>query len=127
MNKVILIGRVGKDPEVITAGESKMCKFSLATSEYYRDKSGGRKQTTEWHNIVIWGALVESAAKYIKKGDEVSVEGKIKTTVYDKDGVKKYNTSIYAERFSLHGRKLESTSQSQQTEEPANVTDDLSF
>ena len=126
MNKVILIGRVGKDPEVITSGETKMCKFSLATSEYYKDKAGQRQQSTEWHNIVIWGALVDSAAKYIKKGDEVSVEGKIKTTSYEKDGVKKYSTSIYAERFSLHGRKPESAPSAQNSQE-APIADDLPF
>jgi single-strand DNA-binding protein len=109
VNKVILIGNAGKDPEVryLENGTPK-CSFSLATSETYTNKNGEKVTNTEWHNIVIWRGLAEVAQKYVKKGTQVYIEGKIKSRSYDdKDGVKKYITEIVADSMQLLGRRPE--------------------
>lgn len=116
VNKVILIGNAGKDPEVryLENGTPK-CSFSLATSETYTNKNGEKVTNTEWHNIVIWRGLAEVAQKYVKKGTQVYIEGKIKSRSYDdKDGVKKYITEIVADSMQLLGRKPENGQQSDQ-------------
>lgn len=106
LNKVILIGRLGKDPEVRTfEGTRKVANFSLATSEVYKDKNGQRQESTEWHNIAIWGPQAEIAEKYLKKGMLLYVEGSIKTRSYEKDGVKKFVTDIQADTFKMLERK----------------------
>lgn len=100
LNKVILIGNVGKDPEVrqFDNGHKKI-SFSLATNESYKDKDGAWQEQTEWHNVVGWGFLAE---RPIAKGDTLYVEGKIKTRDYnDKDGNTRYITEILAERFNM--------------------------
>ena len=105
LNRVTLIGRLGKDPEVrrLESGAA-VAKFSLATSETYKDKDGNKVDTTEWHNIIIWRAQAEIAEKYLKKGMLVYVEGKLTYREYtDKDNQKKYFTEIVASDF----RKLE--------------------
>jgi len=107
VNKVILIGFVGKPPEqrVFGSGES-VTSFSLATSEKYKDKSGEWKDQTEWHNISCFGKLSEIANKYVTKGTQVYVEGKIKTNKYtDKSGVEKYSTNIVVSSLQLLGSK----------------------
>ena len=107
VNKVILIGFVGKPPEqrVFGSGES-VTSFSLATSEKYKDKSGELKDQTEWHNISCFGKLSEIANKYVTKGTQVYVEGKIKTNKYtDKSGVEKYSTNIVVSSLQLLGSK----------------------
>lgn len=107
VNKVILIGFVGKPPEqrVFGSGES-VTSFSLATSEKYKDKSGEWKDQTEWHNISCFGKLSEIANKYITKGTQVYIEGKIKTNKYiDKAGVEKYSTNIVVSSLQLLGSK----------------------
>lgn len=90
VNKVILIGHLGKDPEVRNfEGGNMTAKFSLATTESYRDKTGNRVESTEWHNIVLWSKLAEVASKYLHKGSQVYIEGKIRNRSYDdKDGNK---------------------------------------
>jgi len=101
INKVILIGRLGAEPETAETKNGLGCKFSLATSESWTDKNTGQKQEkTEWHNIVIWGRLAEVAAQYLHKGSQVYLEGKLETT--------KYNEKYYT-RVVLHayGSKLE--------------------
>lgn len=106
VNKVHLIGRTGKDPEVRYAGETPVATFTLATSEKYKDKSGQYQESTEWHNIVAWRGLAEVAEKYITKGKEIYVEGKIKTRSYDdKDGNKRYITEIVADTIQLLGKR----------------------
>jgi len=114
INKVILIGRAGKDPELyITKSDKKVVKFSLATWENYRDEKeeSGWRQETEWSNIVVWGDSAESLAKYVKKGNLVYVEGKIKTRSYeDKQGVTKYITEIIGWAKSLEKRETSGTS-----------------
>lgn len=98
MNKVILIGNVGNDPEVrqIPSG-AKVCRLSVATSESYKDKASGEwKETTEWHSVTLWDFLAERAEKFIKKGSKVCIEGKNKTTSYEKEGVTHYRTEVQA-------------------------------
>lgn len=103
VNKVILIGNLGKDPE-ITRLESgvKKAAFSLATTEVYRNKEGEKINHTEWHNIVLWRGLAEVAENYLKKGNTVFVEGRIRKREYeDKDGVKRYITDILGDNMTM--------------------------
>lgn len=107
VNKVILIGNLGKDPEVRhLEGGVAVARFPMATSESFKDKSGEKKEVTEWHNIVVWRGLAEVAEKYLKKGNSVYIEGKLKTNKYkDKDGVEKYSTEIVADNMTMLGGK----------------------
>lgn len=107
LNRVTLIGRLGKDPEVrrLESGAA-VAKFSLATSESYKDKDGNKQETTEWHNIVVWRTQAEIAEKFLKKGMLIYVEGKLTYREYtDKDNVKKYYTEIVASSFQMLERK----------------------
>ncbi|TKG88903.1 single-stranded DNA-binding protein [Puteibacter caeruleilacunae] len=107
VNKVILVGNVGKDPEVrhLDSGVA-VANFPLATSESYTAKSGERVTTTEWHNIVLWRGLAEVAEKYVTKGKQLYIEGRIRTRSYDdKDGNKRYITEIFADNMQMLGRK----------------------
>ena len=107
LNRVTLIGRLGKDPEVrrLESGAA-VAKFSLATSESYKDKDGNKVETTEWHNVVVWRAQAEIAEKFLKKGMLIYVEGKLTYREYtDKDNVKKYFTEIVANNFQMLERK----------------------
>ena len=112
LNKVMLIGNVGKDPEVRhLEGGSVVASFSLATTEKYRDRNNELKETTEWHNIVCWRALAELADKYIRKGTQIYVEGKIRTRSWeDQSGQKRYTTEILADSIQLLGRKADNPS-----------------
>lgn len=106
LNKILLIGNVGQDPQVRTVGDQKVATFTLATTEKRKDKSGNPIQETEWHNITIWGKLAEVAEKYVTKGTPLYVEGKIKTEKYtDKEGNEKFATRILASSFQLLGGK----------------------
>jgi single-strand DNA-binding protein len=118
VNKVILVGHLGKDPEVRTleAG-TKVATFSLATTESFKGKDGQRVDQTEWHSIVLWRGLAEVAEKYLKKGQLVYIEGKLKTRSWEKDGVKKYTTEIQADNMSMLGGKKDG--QEGPTQEPA--------
>ncbi len=107
INKVILLGNLGKDPEIRSLENgASVAKFPLATSETYKNRNGERVETTEWHNVVMWRGLAEIAEKYLKKGSRVYIEGKIRTRSYDdKDGNKKYITEIEADNMlMLDGR-----------------------
>jgi single-strand DNA-binding protein len=106
-NKVNLIGRLGKDPEIrYTTDQKPICHFSLATSESWKDKSGERKTLTEWHNIVIFGKLAEIAAEHLKKGSLIDLEGKIKTRPWqDKDGKDRYTTEIITHELRMLSKK----------------------
>ncbi len=107
VNKVILVGNLGKDPEVrhLESGAS-VANFSLATTETYKDRNTGeRKDVTEWHNIVLWRGLADVAEKYIKKGDQIYVEGKLRTRSWEKDGVTRYTTEIVGENMTMLGKK----------------------
>lgn len=96
VNKVILVGRLGKDPEVrFTGGGQAVANFSIATDESYTDKAGEKQKKTEWHNIVVWGKAVEAyVQQFLHKGDMVYIEGKLQTRSWEKDGVTKYTTEI---------------------------------
>lgn len=109
VNKAILIGYVGKDPEVKQVGSSTVAKFSLATSESYTDKNGQKQEKTEWHNIVAWGKLAEFCGKWITKGQCVFVTGRINTRSYGDEGNKKYTTEITAEEIKFVGNKRSAT------------------
>jgi single-strand DNA-binding protein len=102
VNKVILLGNLGKDP-VIRRLENgtPVATFSLATSETYKDKEGNKQTKTEWHNIVIWRGLAEVAEKFLKKGDKVYIEGKLTSRSYEQEGVTKYLTEIVGENMTL--------------------------
>ncbi|QNH61857.1 single-stranded DNA-binding protein [Hymenobacter sediminicola] len=111
INKVILVGNLGKDPEVRhLEGGSSVANFTLATNEYYRDKQGTRIERTEWHNIAAWRGLAEMAEKYLKKGQQVYVEGKIRTRQYqDKDNQTRYITEIIADEITMLGGRPHAT------------------
>lgn len=98
VNKVILIGNLGKDPEVrFTPNGRALAKFPVATSEKWTDQDGNRQERTEWHNVVVWGKQAETCGQYLAKGRQVFVEGSIRTRQYDdKDGNKRYMTEIVA-------------------------------
>jgi single-strand DNA-binding protein len=110
LNRVQLIGNLGKDPEVraIPSG-AKVANFSIATTESYTGKDGQKSDKTEWHNIVIWRGLAEVAEKYLRKGSQVYIEGKLTTRSWDdKDGQKKYTTEIIADNLVMLGKAQES-------------------
>lgn len=144
MQKFIAIGNVGQDPEVRVAGEHKVATFSLATTERGYTLQNGTEvpERTEWHNIVLWRGLAEIAEKYVKKGDKLYIEGRIKTRSYDdKNGVKRYVTEIFADNIEMLSSKPNTTKdgattyQSEQTKvaerakefEQAPPSDDLPF
>ena len=110
VNKVILIGNLGKDPEIRYLDNGvAVANFSLATTENYKNKEGERVSQTEWHNIVLWRGLAEVAEKWLKKGSSVYVEGKIRTRKWeDKDGNIRYNTEILGDNMTMLGGKLSS-------------------
>lgn len=117
INKVILVGHLGKDPEVRTLENgTKVATFSLATSESYKDKNGNKVEKTEWHNVVVWRQLAEITEKYVKKGQLLYIEGKLRTRSWEKDGQKHYTTEIVADQMTmLGGKKEESSSNAQQS------------
>ena len=137
VNKVILIGNLGKDPEVRSLeGGAKVANFPIATTESYKDKSGNNVDQTEWHNIVVWRGLADVADKYLKKGMPIYVEGKIRTRSWDdKEGHKRYTTEIVADNLIMLGKKDDNQSggsnnySAESTAIPAanNTTDDLPF
>jgi single-strand DNA-binding protein len=109
INKVILVGNLGKDPEIRHLENNvTVATFPLATSESYKDKNGNRVDKTEWHNIVMWRGLAEVAEKYVKKGQMVYIEGKLRTRNYqDKEGQQRYTTEIVADAMTMLGARPE--------------------
>jgi len=106
VNKVILVGNVGRDPEVRHLDKGvAVARFSLATTENYTSKTGEKVSNTEWHNIVAWRGLAEVVEKYVKKGSQLYIEGRLRTRDYDKDGVKHYATEINADTMQLLGKR----------------------
>lgn len=103
LNKATLIGNLGKDPEIQTLeGNIKVAKFSLATSESYKDDSGQNHSATEWHSVVLWRGIADLAEKYLRKGSMIYLEGKIKTRSYmDKNNEKRFVTEIIGESFLM--------------------------
>ena len=115
VNKVILVGNLGRDPEVrATPSGVKVASFSIATSEKFKDKNQVQKEETEWHNIVAWNRLAEIIEQYVKKGSSVYIEGKLKTRSWQDDqGVTKYRTEIIANQLQMLGGKSDSQSSGQ--------------
>lgn len=107
INKVILIGRLGKDPEVRNTPNAKVASFSVATSETFKDKSGQKKENTEWHNVVAWRGLADIAEKYLRKGDQVYIEGRLKTRSWEANGQTKYITEVVADQLVMLGSKTQ--------------------
>lgn len=107
VNKVIIVGRLGKEPEVRNLENGAVvANFSVATSESYKDKtSGDKKEITEWHNVVLWRGLAEIAQKYLHKGDMVYVEGKLRTRSWEKEGVTRYTTEIVGDQMTMLSTK----------------------
>lgn len=102
LNKVILMGRIGKDAEVFHFDNgSSVAKFSLATTDYWRDAQGEKKEKTQWHNVALFGKYADKAAQHLKKGAGVLIEGKIEYREYEKDGQKRYATEIKAESYQM--------------------------
>ncbi len=106
VNKVILVGNLGKDPEVRHLDNGRaVANFSIATSEVYKNREGERVTNTEWHNVVLWTPLAEVAERFLKKGGQVYIEGKLTTRSYDdKDGIKRYVTEVVGREMTLLGR-----------------------
>jgi single-strand DNA-binding protein len=109
VNKVILVGRLGKDPETrYTGSGQQVCNFSMATDETYKDRAGERQKRTEWHKIVMWGRLAEIAQQYLKRGSLVYVEGRLQTRQWDDQaGNKRYTTEIVANVMKMLGGRAE--------------------
>jgi single-strand DNA-binding protein len=107
VNKVILVGNLGKDPEVRhLEGGAAVANFPLATTEIYKDKMGQRQEQTEWHNIVVWRGLAEVAEKFLKKGMTIYIEGKLRTRSWDdKEGNKRYTTEVVGDTFTILSKK----------------------
>lgn len=108
LNKCCFIGNVGSDPEVRTAGEAKVANFKIACTENWRDKAGEKQSATEWIPIVAWRQLADITEKYVTKGQQVYVEGKMKTSSYEKDGVKHFMTEIHIDNLKLLGARRDS-------------------
>jgi len=126
INKVILIGHLGRDPEVRTLETgTKVARFSIATTEIFKDKNGERKDHTEWHNIICWRNLAEIAEKYLAKGKQIYVEGRLRTRSWEEGGIKRFTTEIQADTFTMLGGKTEETAASpipMPTQEPSSNT-----
>ncbi|RLB43195.1 MAG: single-stranded DNA-binding protein [Deltaproteobacteria bacterium] len=131
VNKVILIGNLGADPELrYTPSGTPVATFSLATKEYWTNKDGGKEERTEWHRIVAWGRLGEICGEYLHKGRQVYVEGRIQTRAWeDKEGNKRYTTEIVAQTMQMlgpGGGKRESAGPIEEfpVDEPPDISDD---
>ena len=124
MNRATLIGHLGKDPEIThTNGGTTIAKFSLATTDRRTDKkSGVTKKSTEWHRITVFGRLAEICGEYLHKGKQVCIVGRIQTSSWEKDGIKKYSTEIIASNMEMLGRK-----RSEEINEPYERDDDAPF
>lgn len=120
LNKVLLIGNTGNDPEVryLNNEQGKVASFRLATTERYKDRNGDVKENTEWHQIVAWGKMADIVEKFVKKGSQLYVEGKITTRKWtDKDGNDRFTTEIRADGIQILGKK--ETTATRQEESPA--------
>ena len=134
LNKVVLIGRLGRDPEVryMPNGEA-VCNFSVATSEKYTDKNGQRQEATEWHNVTMYRKLAEIAGKYLTKGSQVYLEGKIQSRKYQgKDGIERTAYEIIANEMKMLGGNAQAPAQNQQPAQAQaqaqnDISDDVPF
>jgi len=126
VNKFIGIGNLGKDPEMRFMPDGKaVCNFSIAISEKYKDKSGEQKEVTEWVNVVFFGKLAEICGEWVKKGQSVYIEGKLKTEKYQKDGIERYTTKVVGEKMQMLGSKGDAKSNATTTRPSAPAVDDM--
>lgn len=115
LNKVMLIGRLGKDPEIrYTPGGDMVVNFSMATDESWTDKSGAKQEKTEWHRVTVFGKLAEICGKYLVKGKLIYIEGKLSTSSYEKNGEKRYSTGIIAGQMKMLDSKKEGSAPSEE-------------
>lgn len=127
VNKVIVLGNLGKDPEVrhLPNGDA-VCNFSLATTESWKDKDGNKQDKTEWHNVVIFRKLAEIAGEYLKKGRPVYIEGRLQTRKWqDKEGKDRYTTEIVADQMQMLGSREEAKEVAKTPEAPQTNFDDM--
>jgi len=104
VNKVILVGNLGADPELkYTPSSRPLCNLRIATTDVFKDKGGQRQERTEWHRVTVWGESAENCSKYLAKGRSVYIEGRLQTRSYDKDGQKHYATDVVADRVVFLG------------------------
>lgn len=128
VNKVILVGRLGQDPELKAVGQTNVCKFSVATSEKWTDKAGEKQERTEWTTVEVWGKSAENCAKYLKKGSMAYVEGKLKTDKSEKDGQTRYFTSVRADGVTFLSSSGNQSKQEDFSTEPSlNTNQDVPF
>jgi len=133
VNKAIILGNVGKDPEVRTVGEgTTVANLSIATSESWKDKSGDKVEETTWHRVVFWRKLAEIVEQYVKKGDKLYIEGKIINRSYEKDGTTRYITEIVADQMQMLGSpggasRSSEPRRDEQTPPPEEFDDDIPF
>lgn len=117
VNKVILVGNLGRDPEVrYTPNGDAVCNFSIATTDSWKDKQGQKQEKTEWHNIVMYRRLAEIAGEYLKKGRPVYILGSLQTRKWEKDGVTRYSTEVIANQMQMLGSKNDSATGSASNE-----------
>lgn len=123
VNKVVLLGRLGRDPETRYAsdGGTPICHLAVATSRRYKDRDGNRGEETEWHNVVLFGKTAEIVQQYLQKGSEVYIEGRLRTRSYEKDGVKRYSTEIIGESMQLGARPTDVSAKPAQKPEPTST------
>jgi single-strand DNA-binding protein len=119
LNRVTLLGNLGQDPELRSTPQgSSVCNLNIATSESYKDKnSGDWKEVTDWHRVVLWEGLADVASQYLKKGDKVYIEGKLKTRSYEQDGITKYITEVRATNMIMMGKSSGGGSGSYQSQD----------
>ena len=125
VNKVIVLGNLGKDPELrhLPNGDA-VCNFSLATTESWKDKDGNKQDKTEWHNVVIFRKLAEIAGEYLKKGRPVYIEGRLQTRKWqDKEGKDRYTTEIVADQMQMLGSREEAKEVAKPTQAPTGFED----
>lgn len=127
LNKAMIIGHLGDDPEMRQAGEHDVANFRVATTERWKDSSGDQQEKTEWHTVVAWRALAEVCGKYLRKGSKVYVEGKLQTRPWEKDGVKRYSTEIVAMQVKFLDPKGSSDSGGGSGGPPPHSDDDVPF
>ena len=121
VNKVILLGRLGRDPKTSDAQGLTICRLALATTRRYKGRDGEKKEETEWHNVVLFGKTAEIAQQYLQKGSEVYIEGRLRTRSYEKDGVKRYSTEIIGESMQLGARPTDVSAKPAQKPEPTST------
>ncbi len=128
VNKVILVGHLGRDPEVRhTESGTTVANFNIATTERYNDKQGERQERTEWHRIVAWAKLADICEKYLHKGKQVYIEGRLQTRSWDEDGKKRYTTEVVARELVMLGKRDEVVDVPDTSAPAAQSDDDLPF